>query len=151
MNRKEKALKLYQTGYNCAQSIVGAFEDLLGKKTNTMIDISAGFGGGMGRLQQTCGAVSGAFMVMSSLYNHSEKSSKEQLTHDIQHFARTFNQIHGNLNCKNLIEYNLNDPEEHEKAKKNHVFEKKCTRFIETSVELVEDILKTSKEYAHDI
>ena len=151
MNRKEKALKLYQSGYNCAQSIVGAFEDLLEKRTNTMIDMATGFGGGMGRLQQTCGAVSGAFMVMSSLYNQSEKSSKEQLNHDIQYFARTFNHIHGDLNCKNLIEYNLNDPEEHELAKRNRIFEKKCTQFIETSVELVEDILKSAQEYTHDI
>jgi len=147
MNRKEKAVELYKSDYNCAQSVVAAYEDYLGTKTQTLVDMAAGFGGGMGRLQKRCGAATGAFMVMSSLYNHASQESKDQLTEDIQSFAARFNKIHGDLNCRNLIEYDLNDDDEYQKAKENNVFENKCTKFIETAVSLVEEFIEKSKNH----
>ena len=151
MNRKEKATELYKSDYNCAQSVVKAFEDYLGTKTQTLVDMAKGFGGGMGRLQLTCGALTGAFMVMSSLYKNSTPEDKNQLTKDIQEIASRFNEVHGDLNCKALIKYDLNDEKEHQKAKDEKVFEEKCTKFIETSVELVDEFIEKSKNHIDGI
>ena len=146
MNRKETAVQLFNNGYNCAQSVLGAFADLLNAKKEVLIDMAAGFGGGMGRLQQTCGALTGGFMVLSSLQNNNRKQNKEKLNQNIQELASRFNERFGALNCKELIPYDLKSPESREKAKRNKVFEKKCTEYVATAVELVESILKENTD-----
>ena len=68
MKRQDKAVKYFNEGYNCAQSVVLSFQDVLSADNETIVNIASGFGGGMGRLQKTCGALTGSFMVIS-LYN----------------------------------------------------------------------------------
>jgi len=58
------AINSFRSGYNCAQSVLYAFKDDFDFDENLALDISVGFGGGMERLQEKCGAVTGAFMVM---------------------------------------------------------------------------------------
>lgn len=140
-NRVKQAIELFRDGYNCAQSIVGAFEDKLGKDTPTLMDMASGFGGGMGRLQHTCGAVTGSFMVMSTLSKKSNAGSKEKLDEDIQDFARRFTGEFGELNCRKLLGYDLNAPEELEQAHKTEAFDRHCERYIEFSVKTLAKIL----------
>lgn len=140
-NRVKQAIELFRDGYNCAQSIVGAFEDKLGKDTPTLMDMASGFGGGMGRLQHTCGAVTGSFMVISTLSNKKLPGAKEKPDDDIQNFARRFTGEFGELNCRNLLGYDLNEPEELEEAHKAEAFDRYCERYIEFSVKTLEEIL----------
>ena len=135
------ALELYQNGYNCAQSVIGAYRDYLGKSTDLLMDMAAGFGGGMGKLQQTCGAVTGAFMVLSSLNNQKHAGAKDQLDQDIQHFAHLFRKKHGELNCKALIRYDLSSEEGIQQARDDQVFEKRCSGFVEHAVEVLYELL----------
>ncbi|MGM0504366.1 MAG: C-GCAxxG-C-C family protein [Bacteroidota bacterium] len=146
MKRTEKALKYYAEGYNCAQSVIVAFTDVLNLPEETALKLAAGFGGGMGRLQQTCGAITGSFMVIGYLkgnYQQDEESEHSRgITNQlIQDFSRIFAQKHGSINCKSLINIDLNTAEGQEKAKETDVFNKKCTFFIQTAVELLEDTL----------
>ena len=67
MKRSEKALDYYSKGFNCAQSVIVSFADILNVNEETVLRMASGFGGGMGRMQQTCGAVTGAFMVIGFL------------------------------------------------------------------------------------
>ena len=140
-NRKDKAIELFSNGYNCAQSIIGAYADRLGKNTYVLMDMASGFGGGMGKLQKTCGAVTGAFIVMSSLNNHNLPGAREHLDQDIQEFARRFTSHFGELNCRDLIGYDLNAEEEKQEAEKTGVSESKCQRYIEFSLQTLEDLL----------
>ncbi|HKL38002.1 MAG TPA: C-GCAxxG-C-C family protein [Bacteroidales bacterium] len=140
-DRKKQAINLFDKGYNCAQSVIGAYQDKLGKRADVLMDMAAGFGGGMGRLQRTCGAVTGAFMVMSSLSNHSLPGAKERLESDIQAFARRFRKQFGELNCKTLLGYDLNSDEELQKAHEELAFNERCSRFIEYAVELLDELL----------
>lgn len=144
MTRKEKAVHIFNSGNNCAQSMVGAFEDKLGEKTYTIFKSAAGFGGGIGRLQKTCGAVTGGVMVLSSLHDHTKEDSKNLLNQKIQHFTTKFKNIHGELDCKALIKYDLNDEQEYKKAREEQVFKKQCTEFIRSSVEILEEIINQS-------
>jgi len=139
--RKNRALELFGDGYNCAQSVIGAYEDKLGKSTHVLMDMAMGFGAGMGKLQSTCGAVTGAFMVMSTLTNQRMPGAKERLESDIQAFARRFREQFGELNCKVLLGYDLNSEEQLQKAHEEMAFDNHCTRFIEYAIELLEDIM----------
>ena len=64
MDRRQKAEEFFHYGYNCAQSVVLAYEDILGVDKDTLLKLSAPFGGGVGRLREICGAVSGGVMVL---------------------------------------------------------------------------------------
>jgi len=146
MKRSEKALNFYARGYNCAQSVIVAFADVLNLSEETTLKLAAGFGGGMGRLQQTCGAITGAFMVIGYLKGNyqtgKESDQSREITNQlIQDFSRIFTQKHGSINCKSLINIDLNSEEGQKKAKETDVFNKKCTYFIKTAVELLEDSL----------
>ena len=146
MSRSEKALKFYSNGYNCAQSVIVSFADVLQIKDETALRLASGFGGGMGRMQQTCGAITGAFMVIGYLkgnYQQNEESEKSRsITNQlIQDFSEKFVQKHGSINCKALIDFDLNTQEGQEKAKEEDVFNQKCTFFIKTAIELLEETL----------
>ena len=66
--RRERAMALFEEGYNCAQSVFLAFSDLHGMDTHTAAALSSSFGGGMGRLREVCGAVSGMFLVAGTMF-----------------------------------------------------------------------------------
>jgi len=109
-----------------------------------LMDMAAGFGAGMGRLQKTCGAVTGAFIVISSMNNPNLPGARDRLDQDIQDFAARFKQHFGELNCKDLIQYDLNSETERQRAHEEQAFEKKCHKYIEFSIETLEKLL--SKE-----
>ena len=145
MNRSEKALNYYSNGFNCAQSVIASFADLMGVTEETAVRMAAGFGSGMGRMQNTCGAISGAFMVIGYLrgkYKDGDEKSAEKTNNLIQEFSKKFSEKHGTINCKTLINYDLNTVEGMAEAKKADVFNKKCAFFIKTAVELLEETLE---------
>ena len=78
----EKAEELFKSGYNCSQSVIGAFCDDLGLDFNTTMKLSEGFGGGMGATQGVCGAVSGMFMVLGTLYGYDDAKADDGVPHD---------------------------------------------------------------------
>jgi len=145
MTRSEKALNFYSQGFNCAQSVIVSFADVLELDEEKAVRIASGFGGGMGRTQETCGAATGAYMVIGFLrskYNNKQEISNKESTELVQKFSNRFAEIHGTTNCKTLIEFDLNSENERQKAIKADVFNKKCTLFIKSAVEILEDILK---------
>jgi C_GCAxxG_C_C family probable redox protein len=144
MTRSEKALKFYSEGFNCAQSVIASFADLLELDEEKVVRIASGFGGGMGT-QETCGAATGAYMVIGfirgKLHNGTEVSNEES-TQLVQEFSKRFNAMHKSTNCRVLIKFDLNSEKEREEAKKEDVFNKKCTSFISSAVEILEEILQ---------
>ena len=73
----EKAKALFTEGYNCAQAVFAAFSDVTGIDFETSVKLSSGFGGGMGRMREVCGAVSGMFMVLGTLYGYDDAKDDE--------------------------------------------------------------------------
>ena len=76
--RGDKAKELFQSGYNCSQSVLIAFSDITGLSEETSAMIASGFGGGMGRMREVCGAVSGMFMVAGFLYGTTDKDGEAE-------------------------------------------------------------------------
>jgi C_GCAxxG_C_C family probable redox protein len=142
MKRSDKALQFYSKGFNCAQSVIASFADVLEVNEETAIRMASGFGGGMGRMQDTCGAITGAFMVIGYLrgkYKTDDEHSNEMTNKLIQDFSKKFTEKHGSINCKSLINYDLNSTEGLKAAKDADVFNKKCAFFVKTAVEMLEE------------
>ncbi|MEG1741361.1 MAG: C-GCAxxG-C-C family protein, partial [Acetivibrio sp.] len=105
-SREKKAKELFHEGYNCAQAVFLAFSDLYDIDEETAIKLSSSFGGGMGRLREVCGAVSGMFMVAGTLYGYSDpKASTEKQEHykRIQELAKKFQEENGSIVCRELL------------------------------------------------
>lgn len=142
MKRSDKALQFYSEGFNCAQSVIASFADVLEVNEETAIRMASGFGGGMGRMQDTCGAITGAFMVIGYLrgkYKTGDEQANETTNMLIQDFSKKFTEKHGSIKCKSLINYDLNSVEGLKAAKDADVFNKKCAFFVKTAVEMLEE------------
>ena len=78
MNKhSQKAFELFQQGYNCAQSVAGAYAEEVGMDFETMIKMSSSFGGGMGKLREVCGAVSAMFLIAGLKKGYSNPNDDE--------------------------------------------------------------------------
>lgn len=103
---KEKAKALFLEGYNCSQSVFLAFAEDLGLDKETALKISSSFGGGMGRLREVCGAVSGMFMVAGMKYGYSsptDKIAKTEHYKRIQELAQEFKDKNRYIICRQLL------------------------------------------------
>lgn len=106
MTHSEKARELFMQGYNCSQAVFAAFCDVTGIDFNTAIRISSSFGGGMGRMREVCGAVSGMFMAAGMLYGYDNpKDNKAKSEHyaRIQELASEYRKSNGSIICRELL------------------------------------------------
>ena len=100
MTRREIAMENFKKGYNCSQSIVLAFEDILPMDGATLSKMASSFGGGMGRLREVCGSVTGMFMVAGLLYGYDGPETGEIKAEHyarIQELAHRFEEKHGTI------------------------------------------------------
>ena len=106
MDHGEKAEKLFKEGYNCAQSVLCAFEDVTGFERETAAKLASSFGGGLGRMREVCGAVSGAAMVLGLAKGYSDPEdfdAKKAHYALIQEFAARFKEQNGSIICRELL------------------------------------------------
>jgi C_GCAxxG_C_C family probable redox protein len=104
--RAARAKELFLSGYNCCQSVVLAFEDITKLEPELAATISAPFGGGMGRLREVCGAVSGMTMVagfISPCPTNSDAVAKKENYALVQQFAEAFREQNGAIVCRTLL------------------------------------------------
>ncbi len=105
-NHSEKAAELFVNGCNCSQAVFGAFAEDCGIDFETALKLSSSFGGGMGRLRETCGAVTGMFMVAGLLKGYADTSDKEAKDNHyklIQELANEFKSVYQTYNCNELL------------------------------------------------
>ena len=113
MNRAERAAQLFLEGYNCAQAVAVAFSDLTGLDEKLSARMASSFGGGMGRMREVCGAVSGMLMVTSMLYGYDrpeEGQEKKELYQLVQNLAGQFRTQMGSIICRELLGNPPSDP-----------------------------------------
>ncbi len=107
VNQRVSAAKDYfAKGYNCAQSVVLAYSDIMELDIETLATISAPFGGGLGRLREVCGAVSGMALVAGKLapcYNPEDSQSKKDNYSLVQSLANEFRNANGSVVCRELL------------------------------------------------
>ena len=104
--KSEKAVELFHTGYNCAQSVFCAFCEDFGMDFETGLKLSSSFGGGMGRLREVCGAVSAMFMIAGLKYGYTEPNNdtvKQTHYRRIQKLAEEFEEKHKTIICREIL------------------------------------------------
>ncbi len=109
MTNEEKAKELFRSGYNCAQSVFAVYAERYGIDFETALKLSSSFGGGMGRLREVCGAVSGMFMaagLAKGYCSNNDKDEKKAHYERIQYLAGEFEKIHGSIVCRELLGLN---------------------------------------------
>lgn len=126
--------------FNCAQTVFSLFASDLEIDEKTALKIASGFGGGMA-CAETCGAVTGAYMVIGMKYGHatSNPDDKAKTKHLIEKFNTEFKKAHGTLICKNLTGFDISTPEGSAAASDADVFRTKCPAFIKTACNLLEN------------
>ena len=106
MEHRKIAEELFLSGYNCAQAVFCAFKDVTGIDEVVGLKMMSSFGGGMGRLREVCGAVSGMFMVAGLKYGYSDTSDHAAKTAHytlIQSLAKKFSEENGSIICRELL------------------------------------------------
>lgn len=146
MTRKEKAIQSFLDGYNCSQCMILAFEDMINIDVQQALKIASPFGGGMGRLREVCGSVSGMFMILGYIMGYDEPSDyegKKVLYAHIQELARRYEKANGSIICRDL----LGITEKHQDATPEPRTEayykaRPCTEKIGSAAEILEAYLK---------
>ncbi|HPG92329.1 MAG TPA: C-GCAxxG-C-C family protein [Clostridia bacterium] len=147
---EKKALENFKKGYNCAQSVTLAFADKLNVDSDTALKISSSFGGGVGRMREICGALSGAYIVMGMLNGYSDPIDDETKTNlyiSVQSFAEKFKKENGSLLCRDLlgVQYEPISPIP-EKRTEKYYHNRSCEKFVGHSAKLLADYIKNMEE-----
>jgi len=141
MNQKnilcEKAVKRFREGYNCAQSVLLTMFEHWNGENELIPKIATAFGAGIGRCGSVCGALTGGAMAIGIKYGTNEPSLEKRLkAYELaQKFYKQFERQHESVLCRELIGYDLSNPDELEKAEEAKVFEEKCVNFVRKAVE----------------
>lgn len=143
-NRSGKAAELFKSGFNCSQSVFGAFADLYGIDSETALRISSSFGGGIGRMRQTCGAACGMFLLAgleTGTSDPADRTAKAENYETVQELAAEFKKRNGSLICAELL--GLKKPEQ------THVPEERTAEYYKKRpcVQMVEEAAKIYSEY----
>ncbi len=138
-NKKQIAQNLFRQGYNCAQSVLGAFHEEINMTFEDALKLSSSFGGGMGRMREVCGAVSSMFMIAGIKKGYTtpnDDAIKEKHYKLIQDLANQFKEKYNTIICRELLETNDNSPIPSKRTEKYYE-ERPCEEFIKTCAELI--------------
>ena len=143
MDHGTKAAELFLQGYNCAQSVAVAFCDVTGLDEKFTARMVSSFGGGMGRLREVCGAVSGMFFVLGHLYGYDTPGDDEQkkaLYVQVQALAEQFRQRCGSIVCREILKNPASDPNP---TPRTEEFYKKrpCARMVMLAGRLMDEFI----------
>ena len=140
MTRSETAFTVMaESKMNCAQAVLTAFCEELGLDRAAALKLARGFGGGMGRTGKTCGAVTGAYMVLGLREEAQGREGIETVYAQIKEVNRKFIEIHGSTGCTALLGCDLGNSEGLARARAEGLFTKVCPGFVRTAVELLEE------------
>lgn len=141
------ARELFLMGYSCAQAVACAFADEMSMDMETAAKLAASFGGGMGRLREVCGAVSGALIVLGALKGYADPEDPDaKMAHyaRVQDFAARFRAKHETIICRELLAgleaAKSTDPRA-EARTPEYYRTRPCVRFVETAAGILEEML----------
>lgn len=145
MNSKpDQAVAAFNNGFNCAQAVFATYAEEFGIDYTQALKLSCGFGAGMGRRQEVCGAVSGAILLIGSKHGKTKKEDNvaNDLTYKlVRQISDQFIAKHGSITCKELLGCNLQTPEGQKLFTENKFKELKCNKYVHDASELAEAML----------
>jgi len=140
-DKGQLAVDKFVEGYNCAQSVVCAFHDECGLSEDAALKVSGGFGGGMGRKQEVCGAVTGGIMILGLRRDRATRGSPvtEDLFRATREFMDGFAARNGSYLCRDLLSgYDLSSAEGYRRIVEAGLFAKVCKECVRCAAEMIE-------------
>lgn len=142
-----RAEELFRQGYNCAQAVFMAFAPSLGLEDDVAARLSSSFGGGMGRMREVCGAVSGMLMVLGMKYGYDDPSANdEKRAHyaRVQQLANEFKNENGSIICRELLGLVPTSPVTPEAEARTPAFYRKrpCAELVRMAAELTQKYIE---------
>ena len=145
-SRVEQSVSCFKSGFNCSQAILSTYAEDLGLDREVALKAAAGFGGGMGRMAGTCGAVTGALMVLGLKHGPVEaddQQGKETVYERVREFARRFEARNGTTACRDLIQCDIGTPKGLAMARRKRLFVTVCPKFVQDAAEILEEMLES--------
>ncbi len=145
MTKSERAVSKFTGGYNCAQSVFYAFCEDLGVDQDAALKLACGFGAGMGRKGEVCGAVTGGILALGARYGRGEE--EERLVTDaayvrVRRLMDQFASRNGTCICRQLLNgCDLTTEEGQKYFRENDLLNKVCKPCVESAVEIVETMM----------
>ncbi len=144
MEKVEHAVDLFTAGNSCSQSVLKAYAEEMGLESGLALKLASGFGGGMARQGQTCGAVTGAMMVIG--LKHGFTAPDDDINKDatyklVREFTRRMEKRFNTTTCNEMVGHDISTAAGHEAAKKDDVFNRLCPGFVRAATEILEDLL----------
>ena len=140
MDHMTLAGDLFLEGYNCAQAVAVAFCDVTGLERDRTAKMVSAFGGGMGRMREVCGAVSGMFFVLGTLYGYDNADAdgkKKELYSQVQQLAEEFRKLNGSIICRDLLNNPASDPNPSPRTAEYYA-KRPCARMVMTAAQLMD-------------
>jgi len=142
----EKAsIEYFMNRFNCSQSVLMSYKNYANIPEKQLLRISTGFGAGMGKMQDTCGAITGSYMILGLCYgkdNIGDDESKERTYDQVQRFESEFRKLHGTTACKELLGCDLKTEDGKKYYDDHHLKEEVCLKCILDSIKILQRILK---------
>ncbi|GBE05635.1 putative redox-active protein [bacterium BMS3Abin10] len=139
MGKADSAVSLFKKGLNCAQSLLLVYGTELGMDNETALRIATAFGSGMGKMGETCGAVTGAFMIIGLRHGtaHSKDRRSKSRTYElVERFVEKFKARNNTIVCRELVGADMGTPGV------GRIIMQKCPKYVHDSAELIEEILE---------
>ncbi|MGI5899563.1 MAG: C-GCAxxG-C-C family protein [Christensenellales bacterium] len=139
MDRQQKAKELFQKGYNCSQAVLGAFAQNYGMEFGDAMKVAAAMGGGIGRMRETCGALTGMLMAQGLLdggFDSSDAQGKLRCYEAAEELASRFEKENGSMLCKELIGVERGEKPTPEEAARHKLI---CQGLVVSAVRILED------------
>ena len=144
MTHPEQAVANFDTHLNCAQSVCAAFAEDFGLDREMALRVAAGFGGGMGRLADTCGVVSGAVIILGLKHGATEGAdadAKAYTYEQVHAYVERFAEKHGAYTCRELLGCDISVPGGYEQAREQNLFRTRCVQLVRDAAEMLETML----------
>ena len=144
MDRVKRAVEVFKEGFSCSQAVLEAFSEALGLDRDTALKISQSFGGGMAHRGETCGAVTGAFMVIGLQYGRikaEDSKAKEKTYATVHEFIKRFEARHDSIVCKDILGYDVSKDDEFQQAVEKEIFQTTCPKLVQSAAEICQDLL----------
>ena len=141
--KSEQAVERFGKGFNCSQAVLGSYSKQFGLDCEKAFKVATGFGGGM-RMGSTCGAVSGAFMVLGLKYGNTtaeDKEGKENTYKKVEEYTKRFKARNDSVMCRELLGCDLTTPEGMKEAQDKGLFSSICPGMVREAVEILEEMM----------
>lgn len=143
MTKGELAESLFKSGLNCSQSVAAAFSDEMGMDRKLVERLTIGFGGGMGRMREVCGAVSGMTFVLSAIYTNDDKA---KIYERVQIAANKFKDENGSIVCRELLGLNIKGADNPAPEARTAEYYKKrpCSQLVAMCADILDEYIKAN-------